>query len=457
MDESSNSDDGGIILDSFGQQILPIYTQICLCFPIDDPQAYPRVIETLENALRKLQVQFPRLAGRLVNEGATASSTGVFKIKAVEDAPRLVVKDLRDDSSFPSMEALRLARFPINALDESIVAPRKTRNDAGDSAGPEVLLVQATLVNGGLILTFLGQHQAMDGIGQDHVIRLFSKACRNEAFTPEELSTCNLTSTSNTIPLLDPPHDLQVPPTVSTYQLVNPQTSYGLNPPPCSWAYFSFSKSSLETLKSNATQTCPPGSPFISTDDALSAFIWKSITSVRLSRLDTTTPSTFARAVDVRQMLGISAMHPGFVQNMTYNTFTFGELLSMPLGVLASHLRSKIAPKTSTLVHDTRALATLLATSEDRSCVSFAASLRSTSDIFFSSWVKMGVYEYDFGGVLGRAEAVRRSRSHVTEGLMYLMPRSREGEVGLVVCLSEVDMLALRGDGEFGRFAEWVG
>jgi hypothetical protein len=69
----------------------------------------------------------------------------------------------------------------------------------------------------------------------------------------------------------------------------------------------------------------------------------------------------------------------------------------------------------------------------------------------------MGVYEYDFGGVLGRAEAVRRSRSHVTEGLMYLMPRSREGEVGLVVCLSEVDMLALRGDGEFGRFAEWVG
>jgi hypothetical protein len=156
-------------------------------------------------------------------------------------------------------------------------------------------------------------------------------------------------------------------------------------------------------------------------------------------------------------MLGISAMHPGFVQNMTYNTFTFGELLSMPLGVLASHLRSKIAPKTSTLVHDTRALATLLATSEDRSCVSFAASLRSTSDIFFSSWVKMGVYEYDFGGVLGRAEAVRRSRSHVTAGLMYLMPRSREGEVGLVVCLSEVDMLALRGDGEFGRFAEWVG
>lgn len=457
MDKSTTGqDDGGIILDSFGQQILPIYTQICLCFAIDDAQAYPRVVETLEAALDKLHVQFPWLAGRVVNEGASASSSGVFKIKAIGEAPRLVVKDLRNDSSFPSMETLRLARFPINALDESIVAPRKTQIGAGDSPSPEVLLVQANLINGGLILTFLGQHQAMDGIGQDQIIRLFSKACRNETFTNEEISGCNLTTTTNnTIPLLDASHTL--PPTVSTYQLVTPQSSYGLNPPPCSWAYFSFSKSSLQTLKSTATQTCPPGPAFISTDDALSAFIWKSITSIRLARLSATTPSTFARAVDVRQMLGIPTMHPGFVQNMTYNTFTFGELLEMPLGVLASHLRSKIDPKSSTLVHDTRALATLLTRSKDRSCVSFAASLKSTSDIFFSSWVKMGAYEYDFGGILGRAEAVRRTRSHVTEGLMYLMPKSREGEVGLVVCLSEVDSEKLRGDGEFGRFAEFIG
>jgi hypothetical protein len=396
------------------------------------------------------------LAGRVVNEGATATSTGVFKIKAVGKAPSLVVKDLRDDSSFPSMEALRLARFPINALDEDVVAPRKTSIGADDSVGPEVFLAQATLIKNGLILTFLGQHQAMDGIGQDHVIRLFSKACRNEAFTDEERSICNLTTTTsnNTIPLLDASYDL--PPTVSNYQIVTDQTSFGRNPPPCSWAYFSFSKTSLEALKSAAAQTCPPTS-FISTDDALSAFIWKSVTSVRLTRLSSTTPSTFARAVDVRQLLGISAMHPGFVQNMAYNTLPFADLLSMPLGVLAANLRSKVDPSTSTLAHDTRALATLLARSEDRSCVSFAASLKSTSDVFFSSWVKMGAYGYDFGAGLGRPEAVRRSRSHVTEGLMYLMPRSREGEVGLMACLREEDMLALRGDGEFGRFAEYVG
>ncbi|GAB7332332.1 hypothetical protein MBLNU13_g04161t1 [Cladosporium sp. NU13] len=455
MDKSSSIQADGIILDSFGQQLLPIYTQICFCFPITDPQTYPRVIETLETALEELHLHFPWLAGRVVNEGATATSSGAFKIKTVGRAPRLVVKDLRDDSSLPSMEALRLSRFPINALAEDIVAPRKTSISADDSLGPEVLLVQATLIKGGLILTFLGQHQAMDGIGQDHIVRLFSKACRNEAFTDEERSICNLTTTSNnTIPLLDASYEL--PQTVSNYQIVNNETSFGRNSPPCSWAYFSFSRASLEALKSTAAQTCPPTS-FISTDDALSAFIWKSVTSARLARLSSTTPSTFARAVDVRQMLGISNMHPGFVQNMTYNTSTFADLLSQPLGVLAASLRSKVDPKTSTVAHDTRALATLLARSSDRSRVSFAASLKSTSDVFFSSWVKMGGYGYDFGGELGRSEAVRRSRSHVTEGLMYLMPRSREGEVGLVVCLREEDLQALREDGEWGRFAEYVG
>ena len=452
MNDLSNVEDEGLLLDSFGQQILPIYTQICLCFQIADARSYPRVIETLEIALEKLQTQFPWLAGRVVNVGATASSTGIFKIRHKGKIPRLVVKDLRHDSLVPSMEALRLAGFPINSFDEDVVAPRRTQIRADDASSPEVLLVQATLINGGLLLTFLGQHQAIDGIGQDHIIRLFSKACRNEDCTDEERSVGNLSS-SNTIPLLDA--SCELPPNVTDYQIVNDQSSYGQNPPPCTWAYFSFSKASLETLKSNALQTSPAS--FISTDDALSAFIWKSVTLVRLSRLSATTPSTLTRAVDVRRMLAISHMHPGFVQNMTYNTFTFQELAEMPLGVLAAHLRSKVDPKTSTLAHDTRALATLLARSEDKSCVSFAASLKSTSDIFFSSWAKMRAYEYDFGAELGRAEAVRRTKSHVTEGLMYLMPKSPEGEVGLVACLSDEDMELLSKNDEFSKFAKYVG
>jgi len=457
MDNNTTIEDDGVTLDIFGQQVLPIYTQICFGFPITSDESYLRAIKTLETAMEKLYVQFPWLSGRVVNEGATASSSGIFKIKPRpqgEDA-RLFVKDLRNEPSFQSFAILRSAGFPIDALDEDLLAPRRTLMSADHSS--EVFLVQATLIGKGLLLTFLGHHQAMDGIGQDHVIRLFSKACRNGDFTEEERLVGKLTS-SNTLPLLD--ESLELPPALK-YQIVEkhspPSHPRAQISAACSWASFSFDNSSLKRLKAVAARELSPTS-FISTDDALSAFIWKSVTSVRLARLSASTPSTFARAVDVRSMLGISTLHPGFVQNMTYNTLTFQELVEKPLGALASHLRSKVDPKTSTLAHDTRALATFLSYTPDKSCVSFAASIKGTSDIFFSSWAKMRCYGYDFGPNLGKAEVIRRTKSHnMTEGLMYLMPRSPEGEIGLVICLSDEDLAALRTDEEFLRFAEFVG
>ncbi len=79
----------------------------------------------------------------------------------------------------------------MNTLDESIVAPRKTIPGPSESTA-EVFQLQATIIKGELVLSFLGQHQAMDGTGQAQVIHLFSKACRNESFTAEELSIGNL-------------------------------------------------------------------------------------------------------------------------------------------------------------------------------------------------------------------------------------------------------------------------
>lgn len=448
MDESGTGGRDGIILDVLGQHPLPIYTQICFCFPVDDASTYPQLIKTLEAGLARICAAFPWLGGHVANEGATIGNTGVFKIKDLGGPGHFSVKDIRDDPSIPSYADLRLARFTINALEEGIFAPRKTRIDEYHSSPPDVLLVQATLISGGLVLTFLGQHQAMDGIGQDHIIRLFSKTCRNEGFTTEELHNCNL-SKANDIPLLEDPCDLK---SKLRHQIIDPQSSKpSSQPQECSWAYFSFSKVSLETLKTMASQDS--SSRFISTDDALSAFIWKSVTRARLARFSAATPSTFVRAVDVRKSLGISSMHPGFAQNMAYSTLTFEELAEMSLVSVAARLRSRI----DGVAYDTRVLGTFIAQTEDKSCISFAATLDFTSGIFFASWAKMKAYGYDFGRGLGKAEAVRRTRSHITEGLMYLMPKALDGEIGLVVCLNDRDMGMLRKDEGFLRFATYVG
>lgn len=445
---------GGLI-STADTYILPTYHVSIQCRDLGSPLAV--AVETLEAGLKRLHTAFPWLAGRVVSEGATEDNTGVFKIRALGMQGRLTVKDIRSDPSFPTMETFRQTKFPINALDQSVLAPRKTLigvEQTPPECSPEVLLLQATLINGGLILTFLGHHQAMDGIGQDHIIRLFSKACRNEEFTAEEQSVGNL-APGNGIPLLDASC---VPPTNLDHQIVKTLSSKAESsesPPICTWAYFSFAKYSLEALKAAAMETSTTN--FVSTDDALTAFVWKYVTKARLTRLSPATPSTIARSVDVRGTFGISHMHPAFVQNMTYNTLTFQELVDMPLGALASELRSNLDPTTSTIAHETRSLATLLATSADRSRISFAACMSWSSDVFFSSWVKMKSYDYDFGLGLGFPEAVRRTKSQMNEGLMYLMPRAPDGEVGLVLCLNEEDMDSLKRNVVFLRFAEYVG
>ncbi|KAF8348574.1 transferase family-domain-containing protein [Amanita rubescens] len=443
-------------LEPLGQQPgLKIYTQLSLCFPVSDASSHPAIINTLTNGLEQLSASFPWIAGQLVNEGSGSGDTGIFKIKPLEKMPPLVVKDYTHDASIPSMNDLRRANFPFSMLDESIIAPRKTIPQGDESVTP-VFLVQANFIIGGLVLTFVGQHNSMDMTGQGQIIHLLSKACRNEEFTSEELSSGNLTR-RNLIRLLD---DSCKPGTQLARQVAKPSPSEGTDAPPakCTWAYFTFFPTSLAALKSLATKsiTLPEGG-YISTDDTLSAFIWQSITRARIPRLSSATKSTFARAVDVRRHLGIPQTYPGIVQNMTFHTYVLQELVEEPLGSIASQLRLAVDPKTSSLKYDTRALATFLNRSPDKSTVSFVATLDLSSDIMLSSWAKLDCYELDFNLGLGKPEAVRRPKFVPVESLLYLMPKAPDGEIAVAICLRDEDMERLRADEEFGRYARYIG
>jgi trichothecene 3-O-acetyltransferase len=163
------------------------------------------------------------------------------------------------------MDALRRANFTISMLDKYIIAPRKTLPGSSDEPAFDsapVFLLQANFITGGLLLTFVAQHNTMNMTGQAQVINLFSKACRNEQFTSEELSSGNL-DRRNLIPLLD---DSDKPGSELARQIVKPHPSPPISkgtdghpapppPPKCTWAYFSFHPSSLTALKSLATKT----------------------------------------------------------------------------------------------------------------------------------------------------------------------------------------------------------
>ena len=455
-------------LDVFGQQPgLDIYTQLCFCYPMTHSSSQSAIIEKLNNGLERLFANFPWLAGQVVNEGSSPGNSGIFKIKSLEKPPFLVVKDSSHELSIPTMDTLREANFPFSMLDESMIAPRNTFPDSSWGHEPmtrPVFLLQANFIPGGLVLTILSHHQVMDMTGQAQMMYLLSKAGRNEPFTSEELSSGN-PDRRNVIPLLDQSYE---PGSEIAHQIVEPSpppftsnetpaSSETSPPPPCAWAYFTFSPSSLAALKSLATKTMNLSSSYISTNDALSAFIWQSISRIRLLRLDPSTKSTFARAVDPRRFLNISATYPGLVQNMTYHTHPFQTLIDQPLGIIASELRSSIDPKTSTLGHDTRAFATILNRSPDKTIISVAAKINLSTDIMLSSWADLKAYELDFDLGLGRPEAVRRPQFTPVESLIYLMPKAPDGEIAVGVCLRDEDMERLRSDEEFVEYARYIG
>ncbi|TDL22073.1 hypothetical protein BD410DRAFT_789156 [Rickenella mellea] len=435
---------GDYYLDILGQQpILNIYTQICLCFPVADASSHSAIINTLTKGLERLSASFPCVAGQVVNEGSGEGNTGVFKIKLLEKFPRLVVKDCRDDPSMPTMDDLRRANSPFSMLDESVIAPRMTLPGSSGEV-----------------------HQAMDMTGQGQIIDLLSKACRGGQFTSEELSSGNL-ARHNLIPLLD--HSYQ-PGSELDHQIIKPTPSHSIpgdtidgsttpsHPPPrCTWTYFTFNPASLTALKSHATKSLPLSSGYVSTDDALSAFIWQSIMRARLPRLDSTAEATFTRAVDVRRYLDIPATYPGMVQNLRYHTYTVQKLVEEPLGRVASQLRSAVDHKTSHLAYDTRALATLLDRTPDKTGISLTATLDLSTDVMLSSWAKLDCYELDFNLGLGKPESVRRPQFVPVESLLYLMPKALDGEIAVALCLRDEDMERLRSDEEFAKYGRYVG
>lgn len=442
-------------LDVFGQnpRLSRVYTQLCFCFKIPDSseQSQSSVLQLLKNGLVQLSASFPWAAGQVVNE------EGVFKIISLEETPRLLVKDLRNE--LPTIDDFTHAGFPFSMLDENVIAPRNTLPERFDEPAP-VFLVQANFITGGLLLVFNAQHNCFDMRGQSQIIYLFSKAFRGQQFTNEELLGGN-ESRRTTAPLLN------ISPTSERKLAQRPQepnpvsSSTAEEPLPSSkstWAYFLFTSSRLTELKSVASTTVPLG--YVSTDDVLSAFIWKAVTQARLLNLDLKTDeSKFDRLIDVRKYLQISTAFVGNVIQTASTTCNIQELIQEPLGKTASRLRSSLI-QTTTMAQQVYIAAIKRGQEAKRVIEDVAKTPRtklSAMDIKMSSWAKEDCCTFNFGGVLSDLVAVRRPNFEAWEGLAYLLPKSLNGEILAALCLVEDDLQRLQIDMKFRKFGKYIG
>ncbi|KAK5988350.1 Trichothecene 3-O-acetyltransferase [Cladobotryum mycophilum] len=468
MSEKSSMADSledGFYLDILGQQPMlnNIYTHVCLCFEVSDSSSYTAIFSRLQNGLGELAASFPWIAGQVINEGAGDGNTGVFKVKSFK-TPQLIINDLRQDASMPSMSEIKAARFPFRMLDETVLGPRKTLPDRIADDFP-VLILQANIITGGLLLDILGEHGMMDIAGQDQIIHLLAKACRSEPFTSDELSAGNL-SRRTIIPIFE---DDYAPGPELKHQIVkkiqgvrsSDEEKQAATPPRCRWVYFGFHIKALAAIKSLAMNNKGNCTQYVTTNDALCAFIWQSIIRSRMSRLGPEMlTTTFARTVDVRRYLGIPKEYPGILQNMTYNSYTTQQLVQdETLGSIASDLRAAVDPDTCDISFRTRAMATLLERSPDKNVISMTASLDQSMNIIMSSWASIKCPTEDFGPELGQPEAVRIPSFLPVEGMFYLLPEMERYGGGLIagLCIRDDDLEDLKEDVEWTKYATYIG
>jgi len=402
-------------LDLIGAQpaLFGLYTQLAFVFHVPQTVLHTTLISSMLSGLDRLGKAFPWTAGQVVKTGSGLEDTPSYRIQHFESAPILTVKDYRNDAQVPTFAQMEEAGYPMSMLDESVWAPCPTiASSAFDPSKPSgiggdpapVMLVQISIIRDGLVLCINLQHNVCDMMGQAAVTGWLSKACRKEEFTREELDIGNVDRRTIVSPLsheiIDVQDDLQ-------YQLLATEPKPGdiaapvpnkleestptPAPPQCSWTYFKFSSASLQKLKSIASAGLPEDfTTFVSTDDALSAFIFESLLRARSQRLPSETRVTLARAMDARRYLNVRADYPGILQNMTYTSYLLSELMALPLGHIAAALRKDINFETSSVARRTQSLITFLSQDPaNLSKVSFTANQDPGVDIALSSWTKV--------------------------------------------------------------------
>ncbi|KAL1601413.1 hypothetical protein SLS60_006326 [Paraconiothyrium brasiliense] len=458
-------------LGPFGQMSgVHTYNVKTLGFTTQDDAAQERAIERLTAAANQLASHFPWLTGQVINSEANSKSSGTFKIVPYPPhdgtAKFIHVKDCKE--LLRPYRTILEAKAPLSMLDGRILSPGYGFPYMYPSAEKmPVFYAQINLLKGGILLTINAQHNVMDANADSRIIRCFARLCAGGEVTPEELDMGNtdrdkiFPPSSTSDEELDELEWFRMPSMLPFSPPWPPQ--YGNAP----WHCFRISASNITALKemtkapiSNTHSGDAYTAPYFSTDDILTALIWKHL--VRSRSPSGASTSGLVRAVNGRPHFDppVPAGYIGHAVTCVWTRVPLSELLSLPLPSLASALRKNLIEHASP--HQLKSLVNLLRTTDDKTTINYGASMNPETDLMLTSHVGHGIYEADFGkeSGLGKPDIVRRPNLPDGRGLAYLLPKGRDGSVDVVAGLLPEDLRTLReGEGceEWEKYVEYFG
>ncbi|KAI7777104.1 hypothetical protein LA080_004006 [Diaporthe eres] len=291
--------------------IMPkMYIPITCTYRIDDGVDIESVITDLCSGLKRLLADYRFLAGSLFETEA-----GTSFVKRGPSHTRFTVH-IEDHTGreFPSYDQLAERHFPVSEIDARMLPtdfePSPTNNaEEGNSA----MLMQFNIIKGGLVIGAVFHHLLVDAKGLDAVMSHWAAHTRSlrEGTSPPPFkeSDLNIPCLNSVTP--DTFDETKQPVSSLKYAPNAPPTS---DIPPSAMAQhiWHIPASKLAALKASAAPKAP-GDAWVSTNDCITALMWRAITRSRLAMHNIADPLTDSRPVALENSLDVRASIPGGV------------------------------------------------------------------------------------------------------------------------------------------------
>ena len=442
--------------------------------------ASTQILANLRKALALTIETMPILGGSITLSESGKDQKGSLNVQP----PYFTAEDIlssNDLSNQYDYQKLCSNHFPSDGIPLEECAPKQFGTSADSMP---VMMAQINFLNGGLLLFLAVHHCVMDEVGIFNVMKVWSTCTRGDPgldfVSPQWFDREPLMQGAGTGKLEDHPEYTLSPEGIPTNATESPEVFYPKSTNVDS-AIFFLSDENLERLKSSAIRTGPAngdqgmqGAPWISTNDALIALFWCSITSARLSEGLADAANIFPRfamAMNGRAHLK-PPMSPDFSGNVVLiaKTFTSAKTL-LPSNPERLSDAALLVRKSINVVDDAYIRDTIQLVRSVKDLGQLAPRRRPAVEhsLGCSTWANQPYYSLDWGNLMGgKCERVRW-RNLRTDGLFVIFPRlprtglsennsdSRKssGGVEVLLGLKTAHMQHLKQDEFFNEFAEW--
>jgi hypothetical protein len=435
----SNSSPAHALELSYLEQANPRgYTRPMFFFPTVADVDQNEVVEIFREALEPTLKAIPSLACEFVPVEDGKTPTGRVALKH-GNFGSLIVNDIRG-AGF-SYDELRQQRFPQSRLDPDVLCARGVFPLPGEK---EVAWVpQLNIIDGGFILTLHNHHTIYDAQAINEILRVWAQNCRHvqngavpacsslpaeqferSAHVTTRGSTADICNLERHPEFIVAPFTLSWPETA--FRHTHRQRVYRLSP------------KALTELKNDCTES---GDSWISTNDAATALMWRSIIRAQadLETLPEDAMSHHIVVVDLRLRSNppLSKHYPGCPMNYARPGMNLCDLCnSDSLAPLARAIRDQVDTRTPAY---TESLVTLLNNIPGFGHIAWTSfPCLLTTDCMTSTWYKLDILDLDFGSAIGQIERVRFPTGGLFNGLSMIYPQITRGapeELGMEIAV----------------------